>query len=152
MVPAWTHVACCLDQDGREERVLELAVRVARESGARLTLVHGAPRPVIEEEGAGGWHAGRDDPSETARRWLEGLAARAGARAEVLTGTTPATIREWAEQARPDLLVVGASRGPLQRVTVGGFASYLAYHAPCHVLVARPVRGAAAGQQTLEEP
>lgn len=132
--------------------MLALAVRVAEESGARLTLVHGAPRPVIEERAGGEWRPGPDDPSQTARRWLEGLARGTGARAELLTGTTPATIREWAVQAHPDLLVVGASRGPLQRVTVGGFASYLAYHAPCHVLVARPRTGTAAGQQTLEEP
>jgi nucleotide-binding universal stress UspA family protein len=135
---AWRHVACCLDIDGRAERVLAVARTVAAESGARLTLVHGAPRPVLESPTDGGWTASPDDPSRTAAAWLRELAGDAGAEAAVVTGTTPSVVCEWAERERPDLLVVGASRGALQRATKGGFAAHLAYHAPCHVLVVRP--------------
>lgn len=135
---AWSHVACCLDIDGQAERVLAVARRVASEAGGRLTLVHGAPRPLLEERSDGGWTTRPDDPSRTAAAWLEEHAAGAGGHAALVTGTTPAAVCEWAERERPDLLVVGASRGALLRAAKGGFAAHLAYHAPCHVLVVRP--------------
>lgn len=135
---AWSHVACCLDIDPHAEEVLAVAARVASESGARLTLVHGTPRPLLQARSDERWETRPEDPSRTAAVWLEALAERAGASAALVTGTTPAAICEWAEDARPDLLVVGASRGALARVASGGFAAHLAYHAPCHVLVVRP--------------
>ena len=49
----------------------------------------------------------------------------------------------WAAGAAgPDLLVVGSYRTTLARTLHGSFAGYLAYHAPCPVLVVRSRRAA----------
>lgn len=141
----WSHVACCVDRDDRARAVADLARGVATESGARLTVVHGAPRPLIETRRGGRWGPSQDDPAVSARAWLDALAEDVGAESEIITGTTAEAVCAWAELARPDLLVVGASRGALARATSGGFAAHLAYHAPCHVLVVRPTAGGREG-------
>ena len=44
-----------------------------------------------------------------------------------------------------DLAVASAHRGRATRALLGGFASYVAYHAPCPVLLVRPAADGASG-------
>jgi len=133
----WAHVACCVARDGRADEILEAARQVADDVGARLTVVHGAPRPVLEEPAGRGGVARPGDPSRVASEWLAEIAGAYGADAALIVGTVPAAVCAWAVRAGPDVLVVGATRGPVTRALAGGFASHLAYHASCDVLVVR---------------
>jgi nucleotide-binding universal stress UspA family protein len=80
-----------------------------------------------------------EDIFAQSRTWLEELAAEIPeAEPVLLTGYPPVAVVEWAEEARPDLIVAAAHRGLVDRLLLGSFASYLAYHAPCSVLLVRP--------------
>ena len=133
----WAHVACCIARDDRADAILRAARQVADDVGARLTIVHGAPRPVLEEPAGRGGVARPEDPTWVASQWLARLAEAYGAEAALIVGTAPTAVCAWAASAGPDVLVVGATRGPVARALAGSFASHLAYHASCDVLVVR---------------
>ncbi|HET6689898.1 MAG TPA: universal stress protein, partial [Miltoncostaeaceae bacterium] len=46
------------------------------------------------------------------------------------------------EQEGVEVLVAAAARGRMERTLLGGFASQLAYHAPCSVMFVHPERAA----------
>ena len=80
-----------------------------------------------------------DEIAEVASTWLAEQAALVPeAQSVLLSGHPAGAVCAWAREHRPDLLVAGAHRGHLERVALGSFASYLAYHAPCPVLLMRP--------------
>ena len=63
---------------------------------------------------------------------------RSRGRAEVIEGYPPDAVVRWAVKNSVDLIVAGSHRGLVQRMFLGGFATYLAAHAPCSVLLVRP--------------
>ena len=61
-----------------------------------------------------------------------------GAEPHVLQGHPPDAVCTWAADNGVDLLVAGAERGKMQRLLLGSFATHLARHASCDILLARP--------------
>jgi nucleotide-binding universal stress UspA family protein len=81
----------------------------------------------------------KDQVSAAASEWLTELAASVeGAERVLLSGHPGAAVCDWAARAEVDLLVAAAHRRLVQRLALGSFAAYIAYHAPCAVLVVRP--------------
>jgi nucleotide-binding universal stress UspA family protein len=137
----YPHVAVCVEDSEASRRALAEALRLEPE---RLSVVHAAPWPLLYTGGFGGWVPDPEDLFSRSRQWLDEVVVEAG-RGEgvLLTGYPQVVVVEWAEEVRPDLLVAAAHRGAFQRVFLGSFASYLAHHAPCPVLLVRPPLGGA---------
>jgi nucleotide-binding universal stress UspA family protein len=139
----YSHIACCVDRSDASLQALAEARRLRALAPARLSLVHVAPLPLVYARGADG--TVYPDPADifsASRRWLEALVADTpGADAVLLHGPAPSAVVEWAGGAGVDLLVAAAHRSRVQRALLGSFASHLAYHAPCSVLLVRPAGG-----------
>lgn len=144
----YRHIAVCVEDSDASRRALAEAVRLDPE---RLSIVHAAPWPILYTGGFGGWVPDPEDLFSRSRGWLEDLVSDTG-RGEgvLLTGYPQVVAVEWAEEAHPDLMVAAAHRGAFQRVVLGSFASYLAHHAPCPVLLVRPPAAAGPGKETGE--
>jgi universal stress protein F len=144
MTAPYVHIACCVDDSEGSRLALAEARRLRDLGEGRLRLVHvatagvmfvGAPEaPVTDVVGA----------VAASRRWLDELAAGVpGAEAVLLEGDPPGAVVEWAREERPDLIVAASSRGFIERLLLGSFATHLAQHAPCSVLLVRaPEAGA----------
>ena len=134
----YAHVACCIDDSPASMRAVAEARRLRALGPGRLSLVHVAPRALIEEpvpDGAAG--APRDIAGDD-RAWLAATAAGVpGAEAVALTGLAPDAAVDWAREAGPDLVVAAAHRGPRERAMLGSFAAHLAREAPCPALLTR---------------
>jgi nucleotide-binding universal stress UspA family protein len=136
----FAHIACCVDDTPASQVALAEARRLRALGPGRLTLVHAGPIPVMMERSGEGWVPDPRDLSSVERAWLDGL-LRGIPEAEgvFLTGHAPAAVCAWADEAKPDVLVAASSKGTLERVILGSFAAYIATHAPCPVLLVRPV-------------
>jgi nucleotide-binding universal stress UspA family protein len=140
MTPPFTTIACCIDDSAASHAALAEAARLRGREG-RLLVVHvvSSPHVVIGTPGAICVPDG-DARIEAARAWLdERVAQVAPAEPVLLLGDPPAAAVEWAREARPDLMVAAAHHGILGRMLLGSFASRLARHAPCPVLLVRPI-------------
>lgn len=141
------HIACCVDGRPGSWPALAEARRLHRAGSGRLSVVHVAELDLPPLALAG--TAIATPPIENPVRRAEAL-LRAMVESDqreypvLLEGDGPAqVVCRWAAGAAwPDLLVVGSYRTPLARTLRGSFAGYLAYHAPCPVLVVRPRRAA----------
>ena len=133
----YEHIACCVEDSPGSRRALAEARRLRGFGPGRLTLVHVTPPSIVYGESLG--MPPEDELADVASTWLtDQTAAVAGAESALLSGHPASAVCEWAREHRPDLLVAGAHRGHLERVALGSFASYLAYHAHCPVLLVRP--------------
>jgi nucleotide-binding universal stress UspA family protein len=84
---------------------------------------------------------------EQAESWLQELARDVpGVSPVLLDGHPSREVCRWAEETGVDLIVAAAHRGVVERVLLGGFASYLAYHAPCAVML---LHGTSVGAATV---
>jgi nucleotide-binding universal stress UspA family protein len=136
----YRHIAVCIDDSDAARRALDEAVRLRGFGPGRLSLVHAierTPMPALVGEGAA-WY-----PEDTAyegrvRSWLDELARETGGEPVLLEGYAAAAVTDWAAAAGVDLLVAAAHRGTVERLLLGSFASFLAHHAPCPVLLVRP--------------
>ena len=130
------HIGACIDGDEHSPVVLATARHVADAHDAKLTAVHVADdiRAYVEcawapdpEEWNAGWAASMDE-----------MVGDTSCERVVLQGEFAGpSIREWAESADADLLIVAAHRGAVQRFFLGGVANDLAHHAPCDLLISR---------------
>jgi nucleotide-binding universal stress UspA family protein len=141
MSSGYHRIAVCVDESEASLGALAEARRLLP-PGGRLLLVHVLsaaemavfPSPVLAVP-----------PGETpehAREFVGRLAREdQGEEAVLLAGeNAAAAVCEWAlKEGRPDLLVAAAHRGGWARALLGGFATHLAYHAPCPVLLTRPL-------------
>jgi nucleotide-binding universal stress UspA family protein len=133
----YLHIACCLDESPGSLRALQEARRLRSFGHGRLTIVHVRPSPIVYGESL--TLPPDDDLTAAASAWLNAqLEHVAGAESILLSGHAGGAVCDWARQARPDLLIAGAHRGRLARLALGSFAGYVAYHAPCNVLLVRP--------------
>lgn len=133
----YAHIACCIEDSPGSRRALAEARRLRAFGPGRLTLVHVTPPSIVYGESLG--VPPEEEIADVASTWLaEQTAAVAGAESVLLSGHPAGAVCAWAHEQHPDLLVAGAHRGRLERVALGSFASYLAYHAPCPVLLVRP--------------
>ena len=139
MSAPYAHIAVCVEDSPASRRALAEAVRLRGMGPGRLSVVHAAPWPLLYTGGLGGWVPDPEDLFSQSKEWLDALVAEVGqGEAVLLTGYPPVVVVEWADEVRPDLIVVASHRGRVQRLLLGSFASYLAYHAPCPVLLVRP--------------
>jgi nucleotide-binding universal stress UspA family protein len=132
-------IACCVDRDQMTDAVLGEGVRLADGDLTKLRIVHVVAPPRAVVSGAFAYVTPLWEAVEDGRAWVEGLAAKLpGARPVLLEGPPVRVITEWVQEEGVDLLVAAASRDRLERALLGGFASHLAYHAPCSVLFVHP--------------
>lgn len=139
----YRHIACCIDRSEASKGVLVEATRLRDLGPGRLSIVHASDWGIL------GAYPGvvAVDPEpfhRESKEWLdEVVAATPGSEGVFLDGYPAAVACEWAERADVDLIIASSSRGLVERVLLGSFAGYLARHAPCSVLLTRPVVEAA---------
>jgi nucleotide-binding universal stress UspA family protein len=132
-------IACFIEESAASDLALEEAVALRALSPGELHVVHVATRPYPLFTGMYGSTPPVDDYAATAADWLRG-------RLEDVPGVTPHLLEGWPPRAAcafvaregVDLLVAAAHRGIVERAMLGGFAAYVAYHAPCSVLLVHP--------------
>lgn len=93
---------------------------------------------VLEPQGAEALVPQGDPRPAEVPAWLGEVARGSGAdAAHAVRGRGPAAAEAWARHSAVSLLAV-ATRDSAAATLIGGFASYLVHHAPCHVLVVPP--------------
>ncbi len=144
----YDRIACCVDRDEMAGYVLREGIRLADEGGA-LDVVHVVAPPHTVLAGPFAYVAPVVEVSRESEAWLKGLAGEIpGATPVLLDGSPARELCAWARATGVDLIVAAADRGFVERAILGGFASYIAYHAPCSVLlVHRPE-----DEQVVAEP
>lgn len=142
MTAPYAHIACCIEDSEASISALAEARRLRDLGPGRLSVVHVATAGVVFGGGPEAPLADVVDAHEGSRRWLEGVAAEVpGAEPVLLEGDPPGAVVEWARAEGPDLLVAASQRRLLERILLGSFATHLARHAPCSVLLVRPPAG-----------
>jgi nucleotide-binding universal stress UspA family protein len=132
----YPHIACCVDDSPASMRALAEARRLCELGPERLSLVHVAPRALIDAPAPSG--GGPRDLADDERAWLLATAESVpGAEPVALTGLAAEAAIAWAREARPDLMVAAAHRSGLERALLGSFAAHLAREAPCPALLTR---------------
>jgi nucleotide-binding universal stress UspA family protein len=141
----YRHVACCVADIGSADRAVAEASRVARLSGARLSLVHVVETPAAFSGGRSVWSPPERRVAaelvEEARAELAPAAAEVDhAEAVVLqSNDPPIEVIRWARREGCDLLVAGPRRRPgVADMILGSFAARLVRHAGCPVLLVLP--------------
>jgi nucleotide-binding universal stress UspA family protein len=133
----YDHIACSIDESDGSRAALAEARRLRALGPGRLSIVHVTPPPIVYGESL--MLPPEDEIVTVAGEWLDrqrGLVDEA--EAVLLSGDPAPAVCHWARSEKPDLLVAGAYRGMFRRLALGSFAGYLAYHAPCPVLIVRP--------------
>jgi nucleotide-binding universal stress UspA family protein len=132
---AFRSVVCALDLSNKSCETLKWAAQFAKEYGARLTIAHAIPSPI--SAGAEYMYTDwREEMADSARMDFANLQKGLGTDAEVniVSGETAYAVRQVAEKAHADLLVIGRSGAD-------GFVGRLRTHAfpiirqsPCPVV------------------
>jgi nucleotide-binding universal stress UspA family protein len=141
-------VLCATDLSGPSLPAVEAAVLEARLRGAKLVVLHvvaqGMPLASVgPTEGITPLALSPEllhDLQKSARAEIEAVLARLQAHAEstVVEGHPAATILQYADELRPELLVVGArGRTGLARVVLGSVAEHVVRDAKTSVLIVR---------------
>ncbi len=132
------HIACCVDDSPAARGALAEASLLADALQARLSVLHVEAVPFAIPLS---WsEPPEEDFFTAAQRRVAALAAtfeNATPTPIFGFGYPPALTCEWAKENDVDLLMAAAHRGLAARIYLGSFTSYLAYHAPCSVLVTR---------------
>ncbi len=139
MPAPYGRIACFIDEDPASAVVRDEAVALRAQSPGDLFLVHVARSawPLYGELVAATYPV--EEVYAAARTWIEEQAAAVpGATPVLLEGWAPGVACDFLARERIDLAVAAAHRGRLARTLLGGFASYIAYHAACPVLLVRP--------------
>ncbi len=133
------HIAVCVDGSEPSMRALDEARSLAHLGAETLSIVHVIQWPLSHIAMG---YALVPDPTTTfveAEEWLRDLVASTGQANGILLKGDPASAAcEWAREAKPDLIVASSHRGLGERILLGSFAKYVAYHSPCEVLLTRP--------------
>jgi nucleotide-binding universal stress UspA family protein len=140
-------IACCIDRDDMKDAVLAEGVRLADGDPSKLRIVHvvAPPRAVIS--GAFAYVTPLWEAVDDARAFVDDAAATIpGSTPVLLEGPPVRAVTEWLEREGIEIVVAAASRGRMERALLGGFASHLAYHAPCSVLFVHPAPGEGADE------
>lgn len=141
--PTYRHLAVFIDGSEAAGRALAHAEALRDVTGGRLSIVHVVASPSFLVSLAAGLGGGVvNDPEaerEAARIWLEEqVRDRRGAEAVLLEGHPATAACDWAREAGADLMVAASHRGLVERALLGSFASHIAHHAPCAVLLVPP--------------
>jgi nucleotide-binding universal stress UspA family protein len=141
---ATTHILLTTDFSEASEEAVEKAAEVARQTGARLTVLHvhrhapAAPEAVIPTDK----QVTSEDLDTEAHESLEGLKRTILADVENVTLVTlenvsaPLAICDDADRKAVDLIVIGThGRTGMPRLLIGSVAEKVVRHANCPVLV-----------------
>lgn len=135
----YRHIAVCIDASDASRRAVDEGRRLRALGQARLSLVHVVQYPVPYSAGFGP-QPSPDQLIPGAQTWLDGVGKEIPeAETVLLEGYPAAEMCTWAGEQAVDLLICAAHRNLPQRLALGSFAHYLVNHAPCPVLVLRPV-------------
>ncbi len=134
----YLNIACCIDESDASRFALSEARRLRALGPGELHVLH-APGDVIAYPAhpLTAWLRHPVELRADAERWLDEQIS-VGETPIVLSGHPATAACEWAREAGCDLIVAAAHRSTAERALLGGFATYLAYHAPCKVLLVRP--------------
>ncbi len=139
MPAPYAKIACFIDEDPASDAVRAEAVALRALSPGELHLVHVAPTPWPLYGDLYGIAYPLEDAVTAARQWIDEQAARIpGAIPTLLEGWAPGAACDFLRRHDIDLAIAAAHRGRVERALLGGFASYIAYHAPCSVLLVHP--------------
>lgn len=140
MAAPYRRIACFVDESAASDLALDEALALRALSPGELHVVHVATRPYPLFVGMYGSIPPVENYTATAADWLRERARDVpGAIPRLLHGWPPRSACEYVAEAGIDLLVAAAHRGLVDRAMLGGFAAYVAYHAPCSVLLVHPV-------------
>jgi nucleotide-binding universal stress UspA family protein len=132
-------IACCIDRDEMKDAVLAEGVRLADGDPSKLRIVHVVAPPRAVVSGAFAYVMPLWEAVDDARAFVDDAAATIpGSTPVLLEGPPVRAVTEWLEREGIEIVVAAASRGRMERALLGGFASHLAYHAPCSVLFVHP--------------
>jgi nucleotide-binding universal stress UspA family protein len=138
----YANIACFIDDSDAARRGLDEAVRLRQMGPGRLSVVHVVappPWPVVIGTALGGLVNDPEALVRAGREWLESVVADIeGAEAIVLFGHPSEEAVQFLTDAGCDLAVSASHRGVVARAVLGSFASYLAHHSPCAVLLVPP--------------
>jgi nucleotide-binding universal stress UspA family protein len=140
-VPApYRKIACFIEESHASDLALQEALALRAQSPGELHVVHVATRPFPLFVGMyGSTPPMLEDYVMRADHWLtDRVADIPGATPRLLDGWPPRAACRYVEKEGIDLLVAAAHRGLVERAMLGGFAAYVAYHAPCSVLLVHP--------------
>ncbi|MGD9719906.1 MAG: universal stress protein [Pirellulales bacterium] len=145
---AFQRVLCAVDFSDTSSRALLYAERLARETGAELTLLHAFDAPVSYDA------AGQYEPArqEIKRQFDELAPMHPEVKVDrVMHAGPPGEVICWLAQERHcDLIVMGThGRTGLRHLMLGSVAEYVVRHARCPVTV---VRDPPAQELPLTEP
>lgn len=161
-MPAFHRILCATDFSATSLEALEVALKLARDTGAEVHVVHVVPDPITQPwmvEGAG------MDFAELRQVWvsdgervLKHLVAdrRLDGRvtATVLMGTPAAELLQYVDDHACDLIVLGShGHGLVRRFLLGSVADRVFKSAACAVLVVphRTFRPALAQKDQVQE-
>jgi nucleotide-binding universal stress UspA family protein len=129
------NVVCALDLSEKSCETLKWAAQFAGEYGAKLAIVHAIPSPIFAgpEYVYTNWH---EQMADSARMNLANLQKGLGTNAAVniVSGETAYSVRQAAELAHADLLVIGRSisHGFVGRLRTHAFP--IIHQSPCPVV------------------
>jgi nucleotide-binding universal stress UspA family protein len=136
----YRHIACCIDRSEASKGVLVEAKRLRGLGPGRLSILHASDWGLLVGAYPGVMAMDPEPIRSDSKQWLdEVVAAIPGSEGVFLDGYPAAVACEWAAREGVDLLIASSSRGLVERVLLGSFAGYLTRHAPCSVLLTRPV-------------
>ena len=146
----YTRIACCVNRDPMASKVIEEARALA--GGEPFSVVHVVAPPHTLVAGPFAYVAPVVELRAEAETWLADLVSDLPQVERVLLEGSPAReLCAWARDNGMDLIVAAAYRSRMERAMLGGFASHIAYHAPCSVLlVHHPADEAGAAAATGE--
>ena len=139
MPAPYRRIACFIEESAASTLALEEALSIREQSPGELHVVHVATRPYPLFVAMYASTPPYDDYVTAAGDWLgDRVADVPGAIPRLLEGWPPRAACQYVADAGLDLLVAAAHRGLVERAMLGGFAAYVAYHAPCPVLLVHP--------------
>jgi nucleotide-binding universal stress UspA family protein len=131
-----------LDFSGKSRQALRIAITLARQYGAKISLVHAVEHPVYPDA-FGNLTIDVNTPGQAAQARLSEMAARwlpagLGGRTCVSYGSAYANICATAQELKADLIVMSThGRSGLPRALLGSTAERVVRHAHCSVLTVR---------------
>ena len=125
---SFTSILCGVDESPQSLEAVRRAARLARESSAKLTLLHAEPAP------RGDTLRAAPPPEES---WCALASEIRGQRVELhyATGEPGSRIVEFARENGSDLIVLGSRARNTPALAIGSCIAKVLVHAPCPVLV-----------------
>ena len=143
-MPKIEHIMAATDFSHDANRALTMAAQLARAFSARLTIFHVVQMPTYAFFGGGVFVPSPELTTEImndAKRWLAAAKERlSGLAVETvcLDGDPAGLIVRWAEEHKPDLIVLGThGRRGLRRLILGSVAEHVVRAASSPVMTVR---------------